>query len=1093
MGVIGKRVLWCVVAVVGVLGSLGISSIAVADTVAWTVRGVPEPTYFSPNDAARCEKHVGECDRYQLLPMNVSNVASSETITVTDKLPPGISTTRTPEGQGVWNCTNGAGNTEVTCTTEEPVAEGQAAYPITVFVTAPSVSALSPLKNEVSITGGGTEAVVSTNEETLISSRAPSFGISELGFEVDTADGRESLQVGAHPWEVTTSIEVPLVELPVPAGETTFGPVESWKNVLIELPVGLIGDPQATAKCTQTELETAIGRGCPTGSSVGSVEVGAEFTADEFSLSHSGLTSALYNMVPEGGYPAEFGFVVDGAAVSLYASVVHTSSGYRLRVASPGLPGGGIGAFGGVFTFYGEPAVVEGESSEAAFLTNPTRCTTEPQMVTATVESWENPGHPVSKEETAYQQLTGCNLLQFGPSLALAPSAGPEGTTQADEPSGYSVDLKVPQTSSFSELATPELENATVTLPEGVSVSPSAADGLVGCPAEGPEGIIISGVESEEVGPDGLSRQAKGRCPGASMLGKVEIFTPLLPTRCGGEGQAVCKPGESPAPLQGHVYLAQPKCGGSGQPACTEASATNGELFGLYIEAEGSGVIVKLPGTVSANPVTGRLQTTFQENPQLPFSELKLQLKGGPRAPLANPQTCGSFTTTSDLSSWGGQRVPVSSTFGVDWDGNGGACPASLPFAPAFTAGTITPTAGGFSPFTVTLSRHDREQDLSGITLNTPPGLLGMLSEVQQCPEPQASGGTCGEASLIGHTEVAVGAGSHPFWVGGDVYLTGPYKGAPFGLSIVTHAQAGPFNLGNVIVRAAIHVNPHSGALSVVSDPLPQIVDGVPLRIQTVNVTVDRPGFIFNPTNCSQQQVTGTITAAQGASANVASPFAVGGCKSLPFKPKFSVLTSAKTSRIDGASLHVVLSSPSGQANIAAVHVKLPGKLPSRLTTLRKACTEATFNANPSSCPPGSDVGTATAQTPVLNVPLTGPAYLVSHGGEAFPDLVVVLQGEGVTIELTGATRISHGITSNTFSALPDAPISHFELVLPKGPDSLLTATGSLCKKALTMPTTITAQNGAEIKQSTRIAVSGCPKKRHKGHPPTRRVRRKKH
>jgi hypothetical protein len=790
-----------------------------------------------------------------------------------------------------------------------------------------------------------------------------------------------------------------------------------------------------------------------------------------------------------------------GVPIILYASVVHIGTGYHLRVADPGIPAFAQ-VFGTVLTFYGEPAVVEGESSEAAFLTNPTRCTPERQMAKATVESWENPGHPVSKEETVYPELTGCNVLQaFKPSLGFAPSATPEeGTTQADEPSSYTVNLELPQTSLFSELATPELENAAVTLPEGVSISPSAADGLRGCPSNGPEGINLLGPESEEVGPDRLTREAKGRCPDASTLGTVDVFTPVLPTRCGGKGQAECKTGESPAPLQGHVYVALPECGGGGgEPECNAAYAEgkggpsgNGKLFGLYIEVQGSGVIVKLPGTVSANPATGQLTATFKENPQFPFSALQLHLKGGPRAPLANPQTCGSFMTTSVLSSWAGQDDPVPSPpFHVDWDGKGGACPAS-PFAPSFTAGTITPSAGGFSPFTMTLSRHDREQDLSGITLNTPPGMLGMLSQVPLCPEPQAGNGTCGEASLIGHTEVAAGPGPHPFWVGGKVYLTGPYKGAPFGLSIVTHAQAGPFNLGNVIVRAAIHVNPSSGALSVVSDPLPQIVDGVPLRIQTVHVTVDRPGFIFNPTNCSQMQVTGTITAAQGASANVANPFAVGGCKGLPFKPKFSARTSAKTSRLNGASLDVAVASAAGQANIASVHVELPGKLPSRLTTLRKACPEATFNANPGSCPSASVVGSATAQTPVLNDLLTGPAYIVSHGGEAFPDLVVMLQGQGVTIELTGATHISHGVTSSTFSSLPDAPISHFNLVLPKGPDSILGAVGSLCKKPLKMPTTITGQNGAQIKQSTRIAVSGCPKKHHKKQP-VRRARRKKH
>ena len=324
-----------------------------------------------------------------------------------------------------------------------------------------------------------------------------------------------------------------------------------------------------------------------------------------------------------------------------------------------------------------------------------------------------------------------------------------------------------------------------MTLPEGVSLSPSAADGLAGCEESGPEGIELGNhdtlghevQEGEELGPDELPHPAPGHCPAASQIGTVEVLTPLLSS-----------------PLQGHVYVAQPKCGGEGQPACTQASATNGELFGLYLEAAGSGVIVKLKGTVSADPATGRLTTSFSENPQLPFSELKLRLNGGPRAPLANPQSCGEAQTTSVLEPWSapesGSPATPFSTFTI------GGCQSPEPFSPAFSAGTVRPTAGAFSPFTLSFSRSDGQQDLSDITVSTPPGLLGELSAVSLCPEPQASQGACGPPSLIGHTTVAAGAGSHPFYLSGSVYLTGAYKGAPFGLSIVVPERAGPFNLG---------------------------------------------------------------------------------------------------------------------------------------------------------------------------------------------------------------------------------------------------------------------------------------------------------
>jgi hypothetical protein len=351
--------------------------------------------------------------------------------------------------------------------------------------------------------------------------------------------------------------------------------------------------------------------------------------------------------------------------------------------------------------------------------------------------------------------------------------------------------------------------------------------------------------------------------------------------------------------------------------------------------------------------------------------------------------------------------------------------------------------------------------------------------------------------------------GGDPFSVtGGKVYLTGPYKGAPFGLSIVTHVIAGPFDLGTVVVRAAIYIDPHTAQVTVTTDPLPQIVDGVPTDIRTINVTIDRPGFTFNPTNCNPMSVTGTIAGVEGASAAVSSRFQVGDCAALKFKPKLTASTSGKTSKANGASLHVKLVAPaegpqstgassgtsgtsgstsgtSGssaqteESNIARVKVDLPKQLPSRLTTLQKACTSAQFDSNPAGCPAASVVASAKAITPILPVPLEGPAYFVSHGNEAFPQLILVLQGYGVTIDLVGDTFISKsGITSSTFAHVPDAPVSSFELTLPQGKFSALSANANLCtvKGGLKMPTEFVAQNGAVIHQSTPISVSGCPK-----------------
>jgi hypothetical protein len=416
-------------------------------------------------------------------------------------------------------------------------------------------------------------------------------------------------------------------------------------------------------------------------------------------------------------------------------------------------------------------------------------------------------------------------------------------------------------------------------------------------------------------------------------------------------------------------------------------------------------------------------------------------------------------------------------------------------------AGSTTDQAGGFTDFSLLLTREDGQQRISTLQFKTPEGLLGMISKVPLCGEPQASKGECSAASQIGHTVVEAGPGPYPLVVPqpgqppAPIYLTGSYEGAPYGLSIAVPLVVGPFNLGTIVTRARIEVDPHTSQLTVTTDPLPSIVDGVPSDLRTIDAVIDRPGFMFNPTNCSPMSFSGTARSTEGASAPISSHFQVGSCRSLKFKPDLKVSTSGKTSRADGASLTAKLVYPTGplganqassQSNIARVKVELPKQLPSRLKTLQKACVAATFEANPANCPAASVVGHAEAITPVLPVPLTGPAYFVSHGGEAFPSLIVVLQGYGVTVDLVGSTFISkHGITSSTFKTVPDVPVDSFELTLPEGPFSALAAPGNLCTiKKLAMPTEFLAQNGTTIHQSTTINITGCPKHKttHKTH-----------
>jgi hypothetical protein len=618
--------------------------------------------------------------------------------------------------------------------------------------------------------------------------------------------------------------------------------------------------------------------------------------------------------------------------------------------------------------------------------------------------------------------------------MSVAPQS-----VSAKSPTGLTVDLHMPQSENPGGLAEADLKDATAALPAGMVVNPSAADGLAAC---SPEQIAI----------DNLTEPS---CPDASKIGSVEVVSPLLE-----------------APLEGAVYQAQ------------QQNNPFGSLLAFYIVAQAPGVTVKLPGQVVADPITGQLTASVKNAPQLPFTDFKLNFFGGPHAALMTPG-CGSYAASASLASWAG-GVPVSLSmqpFAVTDDCGGG-------FAPSFVGGTVNNRAGGFSPFAVELSRGDRDQDFGQVSVRTPPGLLGMLSKVSLCGDQQAAAGSCPASSQIGHATVRAGAGSRPVQLPqpgrqeDPVYLTGPYRGAPFGLAAVAHAEAGPFDLGTVVVRSALYIDPHTAQVTIVSDPLPRILQGIPLDIRTITVVVDRNEFTFNPTNCEPLAVTGTLASTLGARADVSTRFQAADCAALPFKPKFSVSTQGGTSKKFGASLDVKVASGLGQANIGKAVVSLPKQLPARLTTLQQACPEATFAANPATCPIGSNVGTATAVTPVLSEPVSGPAYLVSHGGAAFPDLVAILQGQGIRLDLVGGTSIKKSITTSSFTSVPDVPLTSFELKLPAGPHSALTsnlssaARGSLCGTKLVMPTTITGQNGAQVKQSTKIAVSGCPKAR---------------
>ncbi len=856
-----------------------------------------------------------------------------------------------------------------------------------------------------------------------------SFGANTFSVSAENQDGSPDVQAGSHPYALTTKFTL---------NETPFPEIleNSPKDIRVELPPGFFGNPLATTRCAYTEFYV---RQCPAGSQVG---VETTYTVERESGEPIAFpTNPIYNVEPSPGVAAEFAYYVLGSIAPIFLDVsVRTGGDYGLTVSVPNIVAA-LPIEGTTVTFWGVPCAVNGSGCkpQTPLLTNPTSCGV-PRVATFSTDSWADPGRYVSMS-SPMPEISGCEKLDFSPGITVIPDG-----TAASTPTGLNVDLHVPQAATENPvgLAESTVKNTTVTLPAGVQVSPSAADGLLAC-------------SEEQIG---LHDNTAPSCPTASKVGNVEIDTPLLDE-----------------PLKGSVFLA------------AQNANPFGSLLALYVVAESPryGVLIKVAGQVTLDPLTGRLVTNFKETPQLPFSDFKLQFFGTDRAPLTTPAACGTYKTETSIEPWTDTgAVAPSSKFQITSGAGGSACQSPQPFTPSFEAGTTNLQAGAFTPFTLTMSRPDGNQTLSRIEMQMPPGLLGKLSDVTLCPEPQAAQGTCGEDSLIGHTVVSAGLGNDPYTVtGGKVFITTGYKGAPYGLSILNPAVAGPFNLGTVVVRASVFVDPITAALKIVSDPLPTILDGIPLQIQHVNVTVDGPQFMFNPTNCEKVKIDATLSSSEGATGRVVTPFQVTNCAKLTFKPKFAVSTSGKTSRKNGASLDVKLSYPQGsfgkQANIRSVKVSLPKQLPSRLTTLQKACADTVYNVNPAGCPSASKVGTVTTTTPVLPVLLSGPVYFVSHGARKFPDLVVVLQGYGVTVALDGETFISKkGITSTTFRTIPDVPFENFELKLPQGPLSALASNGNLCKGELAMPTILTAQNGLVIRQSTKIAVTGCPKAKKK-------------
>ena len=858
----------------------------------------------------------------------------------------------------------------------------------------------------------------------------------------------------------------------------------------------------------------------------------------------------VYNLVAPTGTAAEFGFIVAGNTPVFLDSSVRTGTDYGVNITVPNISQA-VRVVGSKVTIWGVPAdpahnLVRGEcldtelqgaeeseapgiglregedelegpigseNEESVILkwTNPAGCPTQTPLVplltnptscgasrtaSLSVDSWEEPGNfgGPRKRTVSLPALEGCEKLDFSPTVGVVPD-GSRGST----PTGLTVGLHVPQetTQNPKGLAEADVKDTTVTLPAGVALSPGASDGLLACSIEqaGYTGMkeldpaaepgVLTPQFAEKVYNAATGLNEATTCPDASKIANVHIKTPVL------EGE-----------LEGSVYLAAPQ-NFAGMPENPFSS-----LVAMYLVAEEpvAGVEIKLAGKVVPNPVTGQLTATFENTPALPFSELKLEYFGTDRAPLTTPALCGTYTTDAVFQPWSGTPATTASsnfqiTSGPQVEGSSGPettpCADPLPFHPYLESGVTNINAGGYSDLVTTFSREDGQQSLSSIKLQYPNGVTGLISGVKQCGEEQANAGTCGPESLIGETVVSVGLGNDPFTVtGGKVYLTGPYEGTPFGLSIVNPAKAGPYDLQEgrpIVVRAKIEVNPQTSALTVTTDPpgsphaIPTIIEGIPLQIKHVYVNVNRPNFIINATNCEPQTITGTVDSAEGATSPVSDPFQVTNCAVLKFQPKVAVTTGAHSSKADGSSLNFKISYPKGAQGVDSWFTEakfdIPKQLPARLTTLQQACLAATYENDRAACPKASMIGTAIVHTALLPDPLEGPVYFVSYGGAKFPDAVVDVTGDNVHIELHGETFISKtGVTSATFRNTPDVPFESIEVNVPTGPYSEFGSNlppkdhYDFCGQKLAMPTLFKAQNGLQVNENTPVNITGCPK-----------------
>jgi hypothetical protein len=1095
------------------------------------------PSHFTPGDS-------NGVDHYSI---QVKNIGSAPTdgsqITITAALPSGVTLRTAPTLLGLQLGFNPGPDVDVnpcdpgppvTCQSPATISPSGALppdlKPDDEYVMAVPVDASPGLDGtsvvaHATVTGGGAPSV-SASTTTPVTTNPASFGFEALSTSLTDSTGAPVTQAGAHPWNFNT-------HLLLNTDSKLDGTVDAaglLRDAHVSLPRGLVVNPQATPiRCTEAQFEDTTRNGsaaCPDASVVGIAR--GSTPAIGGAVAAGTLDAPVYNMVAPPGAPAELGFAIEIAPLFAHLRGGIDSSGdYALTADLSELQQYGH-AVGVDLDLWGDPSnpahdyrrgdcnpdgydVTQGYArrtcpvtrSDTPFLTMPSACS-GPLQTSFSIDSYADTGDFLTQSAQTRDSagnpvgVHGCSTLGFDPTLTAQPT-----TTQADSPTGLDVDLQVPQTNSTDTLATANLKKTVVDLPTGMAVNPAAADGLGACtPAE-------IGLTTPIGQADAHFSASPDTCPDSAKVGTVQITTPLLPD-----------------PLQGAVYLAQQD----------HNPFPNPSLLALYITVKDpqTGVVIKLPGQVTPDPQTGQLKATFDDTPELPFSDFELHFKSGNRATLVTPPSCGIYTTTSKLAPWSAAdpnnptpaEIKTSTdSFQVTQGPGGAPCPDySDPskFTPTFSAGTVSPIAGSSSPFVLRITRPDGQQSIKQIHIDLPPGLLANLNGVPKCPQSQIQSGVGGHAncpagSLIGHVNAGAGAGNTPFYLTNQpVYLTEGYNGAPYGIAIDTNLIAGPFDLGHLVIRSTLNVDPDDAQVHIDSEQLPSIIDGIPLHIRDIRVNIDRPNFMINPTNCNSQQVTGTVT---GGGADYTNPaddtvkavsqyFQVQGCGALGFSPHLSGTILNGTSgihRSDHPNLSFNLAPTLGDANLAAVSVLLPQAFQIDQANLGNICSETNLAQN--ECAGKNTVGSATATTPILGSTLSGPVYAVSGSG-GLPKLAVILHGppaDPVKLLVRGITSTVGARIENTFPLVPDAPVTSFTLTLNGGPAGYLVNNTNVCGKtvkshgrkrlvrtALTADAGFTAQDGDTLSQSVPIAAQ-CPKAKKSKKSRAKSKRRHKH